>query len=895
MEDERVIYRSAPCRARDGRRGSRLEALSIVSGTRAIVPFPSGRFELLREAMRVVKTPALAAGLTLILTGCTGDGVRHSMPPGPPEPERPTSEEERRREHAAHPEFRNQYGLARIKAHYAYARGATGEGVTLGIVDSGVDPSHPKFEGKLESSNVEGYEPDFGACDYPALDGSCPSLVGHGTFVAGIMAASRRTTPDAGAASASAIHGVAFDADVISVGFRDPGEILEEILGDNPTPEQIRNLPELLRDIDSDLERQFASVFDRLNGRVTAVNASFGLSENIEDFDAETLRERFPNVIEAIAQADTVAGARTVYVWAAGNAHGEVNPDGSDVSATSVEVLAGLPVYIPELLGQSLAVVATDRQGLIAEYSNRCGIAKAFCLAAPGVDITGPVPSFYCTDGARECYLDLEEAGTSSAAPFVTGGVGLLAQHYRNQLGNDEIVQRILATADRSGEYADSDIYGQGFLDLDAATRPVGETRMLTGRSLAGPSAPSSASAFHLGGAFGDSLAQGLASREVASFDELDAPFFRPLGGYLRHSRSAVPGLEARLRTLGRDPRGAAWRMAGAAFRLRLDAAATSQGIGGPHGSSPRDDAEVSGSLGSLSLAHGTDSGEMRVGYRVHPGWQLGLHGGNGKADRGFESIEPGTFTDDAAFANPFTSLARDGVSIGYAAAVGEATLRVAAFHGTAQYGERRDADAGEAVGFVTEYRFGDAATPGLALEAGWLAEDRGLAGSRPSGAFGEMHGDTVIAGLSAHRPLSEGWNLITSAHAGLGRATMSRHGMLRNPSRLWTGAFALGLLGEDIGGTGGRLALRISQPLRVEAGHARLRWASGRTPDGDVEVRQATVDLEPSGRQLDLELTYSRPWMDGEAHLAAIASRDAGHVRGEHEAALLMRYSRRF
>ena len=165
---------------------------------------------------------------------------------------------------------------------------------------------------------------------------------------------------------------------MISVGFRDPGEILEEILGENPTPEQIRNLPELLRDIDSDLERQFASVFDRLNGRVTAVNASFGVSENIEDFDAETLRERFPNVIEAIAQTDTAAGARTVYVWAAGNAHGEIGPDGSDVSATSVEVLAGLPVYIPELLGQSLAVVATDRQGLIAEYSNRCGIAKAF-------------------------------------------------------------------------------------------------------------------------------------------------------------------------------------------------------------------------------------------------------------------------------------------------------------------------------------------------------------------------------------------------------------------------------------------------------------------------------------------------------------------------------------
>jgi len=66
----------------------------------------------------------------------------------------------------------------------------------------------------------------------------------------------------------------------------------------------------------------------------------------------------------------------------------------------------------------------------------------------------------------------------------------LLAQQYRGQLGNDEIVARLLATADRTGAYADAEIYGQGFLDLDAATRPVGETRMLTRRSLSGPSAP---------------------------------------------------------------------------------------------------------------------------------------------------------------------------------------------------------------------------------------------------------------------------------------------------------------------------------------------------------------------------------------------------------------------
>ena len=511
-----------------------------------------------------------AAALALVLAGCAGTADKSASPPVSPEP--PRTEEALRREYAAHPEFRNQYGLERVKAHYAYARGATGEGVTLGIVDSGIDPDHPKFRGRLETENLEGYEPDFGTCDDRAPDGSCLSLLGHGTHVGGIMAASRRA--DGSTVSANAMHGVAFDARVISVGFPSLERIVEEIVSEypDPTPEQEREITERIGNIESVLEMKFASAFERLNGRVTAVNASMGLPGNIEDFDAGAVRARFPNAIGAIAQAGTPAAERTVYVWAAGNSSGEVEPGGPIVTATSVDIVAGLPARIPELRGHSLAVVATDREGRIADFSSRCGIAKDFCLAAPGVGIAGPVPGFYCPAGTAACYLTLEEAGTSSAAPFVTGGIGLLAQHYRGQLGNHEIVARILATADRTGVYADSDIYGQGFLDLDAATRPLGGTRMLSGGSLSGPSAPSLASRFQPGAAFGDSLARGLAQVEVASFDALDAPFFRPLGDRVRSSAFAAPALAARLRALGRDPRGAAWRGGGTELRLRLDA-----------------------------------------------------------------------------------------------------------------------------------------------------------------------------------------------------------------------------------------------------------------------------------------------------------------------------------
>ena len=178
----------------------------------------------------MAKPGTVAAALALVPAGCAGTGDTSSMVPVPPEP--PRSEEARHRAYAAHPEFRNQYGLERVKAHFAYARGATGEGVTLGIVDSGIDPDHPKFRGKLETDDLEGYDPDFGTCGDLAPDGSCASLIGHGTHVGGIMAAGRRN--DGETARADAVHGIAFDARVISVGFPSLDDMIGAALGENP-------------------------------------------------------------------------------------------------------------------------------------------------------------------------------------------------------------------------------------------------------------------------------------------------------------------------------------------------------------------------------------------------------------------------------------------------------------------------------------------------------------------------------------------------------------------------------------------------------------------------------------------------------------------------------------
>ena len=825
------------------------------------------------------------------------------MPPEPmpsTEPVLPTDSEDELRRYAGHPEFRNQPALGQVKAHYAYARGATGAGVTVGIVDTGVDAGHPEFEGRLHADS-------YHTCD---RDGDCPAsgkveLQTHGTHVGGVIAANRDAMPDGPTAPAPTddpgpapgctgdacgdpgsgfagetrpMHGVAFDAQLFSIGF---------VTGEAPDA----YIPVDLDDpqIQAD-EQTFTAVSGEMNPRVTAVNLSLGYAGSIELYGEEEIRRAFPGTIAGIAQEHVPAAERTIYVWAAGNAYGDAGPDGTPADADSVELLAGLPARIPELRGHSLAVVAVNTygDGEIAGFSNRCGIARDFCLAAPGTGVWGPL------SGSPGAYIAAD--GTSLSTPIVTGAIALLAQHYRNQLGNDELVARLLASANKEGIYADTDRYGQGLLDLDAATRPLGETRIVTSGALLGPSALESLSALSSGPAFGDALSRGLAGLELAAFDELDAPFFRPLDGYLR---PAAPGarLEDRLWALGRDPRGAAWRGEGFELRARFDRGAAGwQGDLFPQSYQTLNNARVTrpfaarlrqDRLGSFSLSARAGGKDLFAGFRTHPGWRFGLHGAG--------LIAPDTFTDDAAFANPFLALSRNGAVAGLSTPLGRGALRMAAFHGAAQYGERLDYDTGRSAGALLEYRFAPGAYSGVALQAGWLREAGRLAGSRPSGAFGELDAGAGFLGLAAHRRLGARWTALISAHGGLSRAGAQGRGLLHDLSPLWTSAFGVGLVGEGIGHARGRLALRVSQPLRVEAGAARLRWPTGRSRDRQALLEETRLQLTPSGRQLDLELSWSRPWQGGHAYLAALGSRDAGHVRGAGDFALLLRYRRGF
>ena len=102
-----------------------------------------------------------------------------------------------------------------------------------------------------------------------------------------------------------------------------------------------------------------------------------------------------------------------------------------------------------------------------------------------------------------------------------------MMEAFRGSMGSDELVQRLFSTANKQAPCNVPATYGQGCVDADAATRPVGSTSVATAD--ASKTFSAAATRFLTPPAFGDSLKAQVASEEIAAFDELDAPFFIPL------------------------------------------------------------------------------------------------------------------------------------------------------------------------------------------------------------------------------------------------------------------------------------------------------------------------------------------------------------------------------
>ena len=421
-------------------------------------------------------------GLILALAACGGGGdgamPDASSPAGNPLPPEAVVADLDIDQFIDNPEYQGQVGLAVTKAANAYARGLTGDGVRLGFTDTGLDETHPEFEAsRIYMNNRE------------QLGGSPATMeqLDHGTTVVSVAAGAR--------GSGNGMHGVAYDAEIGMYTLRLTDENL--IISDSIFNSGLTQLHEQDTDI---------------------FNHSWGLSVQFDPSAAGTQRTLL--LSEYGTSISTIANNPGLHVWSAGNEGGD-----------QLSLSAALPLFFDELEGRVLVVAAVDSEGRIGADSNRCGLARAFCLAAPG----GYNDDAVYVRGARAGGGYQSVTGTSFAAPHVAAALALMKELFGAQMTDTELAQRLLQTADSTGIYADQDVYGQGLLDIEAATNPVGPTHVLAGDK----KIRVDRSGFDFSHV-DEALLEKLKQQKIVVHDSLGGPFIVPLSVFSKSSNHAA-------------------------------------------------------------------------------------------------------------------------------------------------------------------------------------------------------------------------------------------------------------------------------------------------------------------------------------------------------------------
>ena len=105
------------------------------------------------------------------------------------------------------PEYQGMGGLSQVGASTYYNGGSnpngyTGSGVTVAVIDTGIDIDHPEFAGALHPGSRS------------LVGGSVDDIGAHGTAVAGIVGAAR---------DGSVMHGIAFNSTILALRTDIPG------------------------------------------------------------------------------------------------------------------------------------------------------------------------------------------------------------------------------------------------------------------------------------------------------------------------------------------------------------------------------------------------------------------------------------------------------------------------------------------------------------------------------------------------------------------------------------------------------------------------------------------------------------------------------------------------
>ena len=336
--------------------------------------------------------------------------------------------------------------------------GPGSDDVIVAVIDDGVDATHPDLDANVLN-----------------IGNACHRVpnAGHGTHVAGIIAAERDND--------GAVVGIAPDAKILpikvhySADKRVPGILDREYWG-----LELENVP-LDADCHKDVPSLTAALTRAVNERADVINMS--LRWSLEEDDARQ------DTAELAIRAAAMNGI--VVVVSAGNC-GSNDPENLEHNKCEMRHQRQRPAAYPGVI----AVAATDEANLRADYSTS---NRDVDIAAPGSGILSTWPEAEmlrevsdnftlaendrCGRSADSVGRTCWKSGTSMAAPVVSGVVAHMKAHHPGA-SVTQIQYALYSTADRtndSGNPAYSNDYGHGFVNPSGAIKALGDIKRRRG------------------------------------------------------------------------------------------------------------------------------------------------------------------------------------------------------------------------------------------------------------------------------------------------------------------------------------------------------------------------------------------------------------------------------
>ncbi len=717
-------------------------------------------------------------------------------------------------------------GLNAVNAQTAYDAGITGKGVTLAVLDTGLNTASVELAGRIDQTSKDFTTGGALVDSYTEVDSKSKTThtypYGHGTAIADIIAAAK---------NGLGIYGVAYEATIFAA----------RIYGGDIPAKGTESQAQLQQD-NINFNNNFSdAIIAARTAHARAVNLSLGNTTaatspipsdpNNSPPDDTALRA---SKARFAAEIQNTFDQGVIIVNSAGNDSASSPNSFPDrltlLSKTQSATVRDIPLLI---------VGAVDSANIITSYSNRAGtgISANYFLVAPG-NVVAPFDN-----GAL-----YNVQGTSFSAPIVTGAIGLLAQKFPMLTGQN-IVDLLLTTATHLGTTPVGTldpIYGHGLLNIGAAFQPQGTA---TVQSASGGVVTlalnnlSSGITSQLSSAFGDGAALRSALASTVYLDSYKRPYTTNLAGPLANANRTI-GLAGFANTTTRQI-SSSTRAKGFNFNF----------------SAERSDFLPNNYDGLAMSSKPLGNVQFDANYAFSKNFSFSFVSGTG------DSRVLGLSTDSSrdllsGFDDRLMNIANPSQKFGLGMNARFGRLELLAGWSSARDNGQVKASLAQTPIVIDKVA--------LHVRRQWLnalveagltfqTERGSVLGSRTVNGLGFGSGTQGLIGRMSSSYIAGPWTVAATGHIGRIGINGTAGGIVSKTDTLLVSAFAASAryaLPEH----SGDVVLGISQPLRVENGSAHVSVPTSYDyASFQVVSTPSTISLAPTGREMDMELGYAK------------------------------------